>query len=150
MNFYKLELGFAKVNPTLDNTDPFNGLRMTKQRKVVYDVLLEEKDHPIAQTIYERVKEKLPTVSLATIYNCLDALVSHNIVRQVNVDREPSRYCPNLTEHGHFHDKKSGKVFDIQFKPDVDLSQILDLPNGAVIENLELNVKGFLPNKSEK
>jgi len=124
--------------------DPYNGLRMTKQRKVVYDVLLEQRDHPTAQDIFERAQQKLSSVSLATIYNCLEALVSHEIVRQVNIDREPSRYCPNLSEHGHFHDKETGDVIDIQFKPDLNLADILDLPEGAVIEDLELNIKGFL------
>ncbi len=110
--------------------DPFNGLRMTKQRKVVYDVLLAHRDHPTAQTIFERVLQHLPKVSFATIYNCLDALVNYQVVRQVNFDREPSRYCPNTSEHGHFHDKKSGKIIDIGFKPDVDITQFLDLPEG--------------------
>jgi len=121
---------------------------MTKQRKVVYDVLLEDRDHPTAQTIFERSQAKLPTVSLATIYNCLDALVSHEVVRQVNVDREPSRYCANLSEHGHFHDKESGEVLDIKFKPNVSIADFLDLPEGAVIEDLELNIKGFLKTHS--
>jgi len=128
-------------------SDLYNGLRMTKQRKVVYEVLLEDRDHPTAQTIFDRVQEKLPSTSLATIYNCLDALVNHNVVKQVNIDREPSRYCPNTSDHGHFHDKSSGSVIDIKFKPDVDLTQFLDLPDGAVIEDLELNIKGFLQNK---
>ena len=125
-------------------TDQYNGLRMTKQRKVVYEVLAENRDHPTAQTIFERVQKRLPSISLATIYNCLDALVNHNVVKQVNIDREPSRYCPNTSDHGHFHDKTSGSVIDIKFKPDVDLTQFLDLPDGAVIEDLELNIKGFL------
>lgn len=124
--------------------EPFNGLRMTKQRKAVYEVLCEERDHPTAQSVFERVQHKLPKVSLATIYNCLDVLVSHNVVRQVNLEREPSRYCPNQCDHGHFHDKKTGQVVDVKIKPDVDLAQFLDLPEGAVIENLELNIKGFL------
>jgi len=121
-----------------------NGLRMTKQRQVVYDVLCDERDHPTAQTIFERAQTRLPKVSLATIYNCLEALVSHEVVKQVNIDREPSRYCANTTDHGHFHDKKTGNVIDLKFKPDADLHQLFDLPNGAVIEDLELNIKGFL------
>jgi len=124
--------------------DPYNGLRMTKQRKVVYDVLIEKRDHPTAQDVFERAQKKLSSVSLATIYNCLEALVKHDIVRQVNIDREPSRYCPNLSDHGHFHDKQSGNVIDIKFKPDINLTEFLDLPEGAVIEDLELNIKGFL------
>lgn len=126
----------------------FNGLRMTKQRQVVYDVLCDERDHPTAQTVFERAKEKLPKVSLATIYNCLEALVTHEVVKQVNIDREPSRYCPNTCDHGHFHDKTSGDVIDVKFKPDVDLTKFLDLPEGAVIENLELNIKGYLHSTS--
>jgi len=117
---------------------------MTKQRQVVYEVLLDNRDHPTAQTIFERASNKLPSVSLATIYNCLDAMVNHGVVKQVNIDREPSRYCANLSEHGHFHDKKTGNIVDIKLKPNIQLTEILDLPEGAVIEDLELNIKGFL------
>lgn len=123
---------------------PYNGLRMTKQRKVVYEVLTEELDHPTAQVVFERVKERLPKVSLATIYNCLEALVSHGVIRQVNLDREPSKYCSNMHEHGHFHDAATGEVLDIKFKEGVDIMQLLDLPEGVMIENIELNIKGFL------
>ena len=132
---------------TNSQTKPFNGLRMTKQRKVVYKVLTEERDHPTAQRIFDRALEQIPGVSLATIYNCLDALVSNNIVRQVNVDREPSKYCSNMSEHGHFHDITSGTVLDVKFKTGVDITQFLDLPEGVTIENIELNIKGFLQTK---
>lgn len=117
---------------------------MTRQRQVVYDILCEEKDHPSVQLIFDRAKEKLPTVSLATIYNCLEALVSSQVVKQVNIDREPSRYCVNECDHGHFYDRESGEVMDINIRPGVDLTQFLSLPEGAVIEDLELNIKGIL------
>jgi len=128
-------------------TKPFNGLRMTKQRKAVYKVLTEELDHPTAQRIFERTQEQISTVSLATIYNCLDALASHDIIRQANVDRGPARYCSNMNEHGHFHDLSTGDVLDVKFKNGVDITQFLDLPEGATIENIELNIKGFLQTK---
>jgi len=83
-----------------------NGLRMTKHRKEVYSSLLEKTDHPTATEVFDRVHQVAPTISLATVYNCLEALVSHDLVQQVNFDREPSRYCSNLKEHGHFHDKR--------------------------------------------
>lgn len=118
------------------------GLRMTKQRKVVYDVLMNERDHPTAQTVFERVQQNLPKVSLATIYNCLEALVQHEIIRQVNFDREPSRYCPNLSDHGHFHDSQTGVIHDVKFKSNVNLKDVLDLPADAVIEDMELVLRG--------
>ena len=64
-----------------------SGLRLTKQRQEVYQVLLEQRDHPTANEVYQRVRKKLPSISLATVYNCLEALVNHGLVNQVNFAR---------------------------------------------------------------
>ncbi|MEO1856145.1 MAG: transcriptional repressor [Rubritalea sp.] len=121
------------------------GLRMTKQRKDVYRVLTESRDHPTASEVYDRVKHSTPGISLATIYNCLETLVEHKAVKQVNFDRESSRYCPNLSEHGHFHDEKTGVIHDINFKKGVQLSDFLDIPENADISSLEITLRGTLP-----
>src|SRR5690242_8115268 len=81
-----------------------SGLRSTPQREVVFKVILEKRDHPTADEIFARVKNEMPTISLATVYNCLETLVSCGLIRQVNLERAPTRYCPNLHEHVHFHD----------------------------------------------
>ena len=111
-----------------------SGLRPTAQREVVFKVILEKRDHPTADEIFARVKSQMPTISLATVYNCLETLVDHGLIRQVNFERESSRYCSNVNEHGHFHDAASGAIHDIDFKPGVNLADFLDLPPGAVIE----------------
>ncbi len=118
------------------------GLRLTRQRQEVYNVLLECRDHPTVNMIFERVRERMPTISLATVYNCLEALVRHRLVNQVNFEREPSRYCPNLKHHGHFQNTVTGEVCDIHFKPGVELRQILDLPEGVCIEEVEITIRG--------
>lgn len=127
-------------NPCVD------GLRMTRQRCEVYNVLMSHRDHPTAGEVFERAKENMPTISLATVYNCLEALVQHGAVRQVNFERESSRYCPNLTEHGHFHDEKSGMIIDVPLKKGAKLSDLLDLPEGAEIDNLEITLRGTISN----
>lgn len=121
------------------------GLRMTKQRKEVYRVLMEERDHPTASEVYDRIKRSAPSISLATVYNCLDALVEHKAVKQVNFERGPSRYCPNLVEHGHFQDESTGKIHDIALKDGTCLSDVLDLPPGTNITNLDITIRGYLP-----
>jgi Fe2+ or Zn2+ uptake regulation protein len=121
------------------------GLRMTKQRREVYGILLGERDHPTANSIFRRVQEGMPTISLATVYNCLEALVGHGLVKQVNFDREPSRYCPNLTEHVHFQDEVTGKIHDITFREGVDIGDLLDLPEGVQVTDLELTIRGRMP-----
>jgi Fur family transcriptional regulator, peroxide stress response regulator len=105
-----------------------NGLRATPQREVVFKVILQKRDHPTADEIFARVKSEMPTISLATVYNCLDTLVSSGLVRSVNFERGPTRYCPNLKPHAHFHDEISGATYDI------------DLPEGVIDR-----VKSVLP-----
>ena len=107
-------------------------------------MLLAQRDHPTAYDVFMRVKVGLPHISLATVYNCLEALVEHGLVRQVNFEREPSRYCPNLEEHGHFHDQQTGVIHDVKFKPGIKLSDVLELPYGAVIQDVEINLRGQL------
>ena len=53
-----------------------------------------------------RSKERMPSISLATVYNCLEVLVGHELVKQVNFDRSPTRYCPNLGPSKYFYVKR--------------------------------------------
>ena len=122
--------------------DEISGLRMTRQRQEVYRILTQERNHPTANDVFMRVKDRLPNISLATVYNCLEALVQHGIIRQVNFDRQSSRYCPNLSEHGHFHDAATGVIHDVSFKPGINLADILDLPPGAIIDGVEVTLRG--------
>ena len=64
-----------------------SGLRLTPQREHVYNVLIEERDHPTAEQVFLRAKKDMPDISMATVYNCLDALVRSGLVKQVNLDR---------------------------------------------------------------
>jgi len=122
------------------------GLRMTRQRQEIYRILIEQRDHPTANEVFMRAKDRLPNLSLATVYNCLEALVQHGIIRQVNFERESSRYCPNLREHGHFHDAATGVIHDIDFKPGVSLADVLELPSGAVVNDIEITLRGKISN----
>jgi Fe2+ or Zn2+ uptake regulation protein len=127
-----------------DIPDEICGLRMTRQRQEVYRLIVEERSHPTANDVFMQVKDRLPQISLATVYNCLEALVQHGIVKQVNFDREPSRYCSNLKDHGHFHDKTTGVIHDVHFKPGINLTDVLELPEGALVTDIEITLRGKL------
>jgi Fur family transcriptional regulator, peroxide stress response regulator len=96
-----------------------SGLRATPQREVVYSVLLKKRDHPTAEDIFARAKPEMPAISLATVYNCLETLVQCDLVRAVNFERGPTRYCPNLRPHAHFHDEATGATHDIDLPPGI-------------------------------
>tara|TARA_B100000674_G_scaffold114154_2_gene85440 strand:- start:5825 stop:6160 length:336 start_codon:yes stop_codon:yes gene_type:complete len=109
---------------------------------------LGKKDHPNADEILLRVRRNLPTISLATVYNCLDALVDCGLVRQVNLDRSPSRFCPNLTPHAHFKCNRTGKIHDIPMDPKVVASLESSLPKGFTAENFDLSFIGSTDKKN--
>lgn len=119
-----------------------SGLRATPQREVVYNVLLSKRDHPTADEVYARVKADLPTISLATVYNCLETLVQCHLVRSVNFERGPTRYCPNLRPHAHFHDEKTGETYDIDLPPAVLETVHAVLPQGYDARSVEIIFRG--------
>src|SRR5258705_2196051 len=80
-----------------------SGFRFTPQREHVYNVLLGERDHPTVEEVFIRAKQGMADISMATVYNCLDALLKCGLVRQVNLDRSATRYCPDMKQHCPFY-----------------------------------------------
>ena len=125
-----------------------SGLRSTPQREVVYSVLLTKRDHPTADEVYARVKAELPTISLATVYNCLETLVQCDLVRAVNFERGPTRYCPNLRPHAHFHDENTGRTHDVDLPPTVFETLNKLLPAGFDAKSVEITFRGKSTNSN--
>ena len=119
--------------------------RLTKQRREVFEVLTAQRDHPTATEVFMRVKEKVPGISLATVYNCLETLTHSGLVKQVNLDRSPSRYCPNLEDHAHFHCEACGHISDIAILDAIALEAALALPAGSQVHRTEIAIRGLCP-----
>ncbi len=71
----------------LDRQLARTGLRLTAQRRQVYNVLLLKRDHPSAEEVFLRAKSAMPDISMATVYNCLDTLVKCGLVKQAGRHR---------------------------------------------------------------
>lgn len=119
-----------------------SGLRSTPQREVVYDVLLKKRDHPTADEVFARVRAELSGISLATVYNCLETLVQCDLVRAVNFERGPTRYCPNLAPHAHFHDEQTGKTHDVELPASVFAKLKAILPPDFEADAIEITFRG--------
>jgi Fur family peroxide stress response transcriptional regulator len=134
-----------KKMPRINERLATSGFRFTPQREHVYDVLLQERDHPTAEQVFMRVKKGMADISMATVYNCLDALVKCGLVKQVNLDRGAMRFCPNMHEHCHFYCESCGAVYDIDLtrtKPEIPM------PRGFKATQLELSIRGLCPDCS--
>jgi Fe2+ or Zn2+ uptake regulation protein len=133
--------GNKKVQRQLNERLADRGFRFTAQRQRVYDVLMQKRDHPTAEEVFLRAKQAMPAISMATVYNCLDALVECGLARQVNLERGAARFCPNMREHCHFYCDACDQVFDIEIAPGPGIT----LPRGFKGERYDIAIHGRCP-----
>ena len=86
----------------------------------------------------------MPEISFATVYNCLSVLVRCGLVRQVTLDRSPTRFCPNMREHCHFFCEDCGEVTDIELPERSTLGKVR-LPRGFEVATFDLSLRGVCP-----
>jgi Fur family peroxide stress response transcriptional regulator len=118
------------------------GRRNTPQRQHVYKILIGKKDHPTAEEVFIRAKKGMPEISMATVYNCLDALVSCGLVRQVNQDRAATRFCSNMQPHHHFYCDECGGAYDID-REDNNSQPPVAMPRGFRPSRYEVTIRGL-------
>ena len=92
--------------------------------------------------MFARVKPELPGISLATVYNCLETRVQCDLVRAVNFERGPTRYCPNLRPHAHFHDEVTGQTHDVDLPETLFAKLKSELPPGFDANAVEITFRG--------
>lgn len=122
-----------------------HGLRATKQREVILEVLMEKRDHPTADVVLERARRYIPSISMATVYNCLETLKECGLIRQVNLKRQATRYCPDFDGshlHAHFYCTRTGRVHDIELDARARESLQALLPEGFNVDEIELSFRG--------
>ena len=119
-----------------------SGSRITKQRELIFGILMTDRNHPTAEDVYHRAKKELPGISLATVYNGLEILVACGLIKQVHFERTSTRYCPNLKEHAHFQCEQTGQVFDVPLGREAFhyLEEIL--PEGFSAKSISLSYTG--------
>ena len=86
-------------------------IRVTPQRLAISEAVLNSRDHPSVQQIYERVKDHFPSMTLATIYSTLDVLENSGLIQELPFPQF-SRYESNLEPHVNLVCVKCGAVTD--------------------------------------
>lgn len=112
---------------------------MTRQRAVILDVLRSDMCHHTAEEIFELARQRMPTISRATVYNNLHALEDECFIRRISGENGPDRYDNSYIPHGHLFCDSCGGVFDIDVP---DFNFLLKECIGTDIKSYELKVRG--------
>jgi Fur family peroxide stress response transcriptional regulator len=88
------------------------GLKVTHQRTEVFRELARSDEHPDAESLYTRVRARIPSVSRDTVYRTLDWLESQGLARTVDPLHARARFDGNLERHHHFVCTTCGRVRD--------------------------------------
>ena len=90
------------------------GLRLTHQRVEIVRVIAADQTHPDVVTVYEAVRQRVPTISLDTVYRTLATLAECGLITRVLFTPGPARYDANQARHHHFVCARCGLIRDVQ------------------------------------
>ena len=97
------------------------GCRFTRQRAAVYSYLTSVHTHPTAEEVFNAVRPVVPSISLATVYKSLEALVACRLALKLQLGEGPARYDCRTDNHFHLHDERTGEVRDLPLSRDPQL-----------------------------
>jgi Fur family peroxide stress response transcriptional regulator len=101
----------------------WQGLRLTRQRRVVLDAVRESNGHPDADEIYQRARRTLPKISLGTVYRTLGVLRDTGLIRELHFGRAQGRYELERGPHHHVVCSECGLIQDVPAAAFSDLAE---------------------------
>jgi len=127
----------------LEQTLHEDGLRLTRQRQAILDVLRGTTTHPDAAWVYKVVCQRIPNVSLGTVYRTLGVLEDQGLVRALRYGRF-RRYDGDVSRHYHLACLGCGAVYDLDLPWREDLAQQVER-EGYQVADHRLEFYGYCP-----
>jgi Fe2+ or Zn2+ uptake regulation protein len=86
---------------------------MTRQRQVILEELRKVSSHPTADEVYDMVRQRLPRVSLGTVYRNLEMLSECGMIQRLELGGTRRRFDGNVRDHYHVRCVRCGRVEDV-------------------------------------
>jgi len=90
-----------------------NGLKVTPQRELIFQLLWDTGSHPSADSVYAEARTRMPTMSLRTVYQTLNDLADMGELQPLDLGTGSTRFDPNVDVHHHLVCTRCGKVRDL-------------------------------------
>ena len=123
------------------------GIKPSIQRIQIFKCLMDNRNHPTAKEIYERISKKIPTLSKTTVYNSVKLFEDKGILKPIRVKEGEARYDIDSGLHPHFRCKRCGRLFDLDKKLVVRNKEEID---GHLIEEKFVCYAGICRNCRKK
>ena len=120
------------------------GITATHQRQVLYEVMQGMEGHPSPEEVYARVKEQIPSISLATVYKNIHLFVESGVLREVSLHHGTVRVEMNNETHHHMVCSKCKSISDIG-EQELHLAPMRSILNGFLVERYAVDVIGICP-----
>lgn len=109
-----------------------HGVQPSAHRVAVAEYVLRTAEHPSAERVLSRVRERFPMISRATVYNALNLFVEKNLLRELHLAPESVVFDPNTERHHHVIDDETGRIYDIPWNE-------LEVRNVAQLRGFEVS-----------
>lgn len=91
--------------------------RHTQQREIIHEELCKLISHPTADELFQIVRERLPHISLATVYRNLELLAQQGAITKLELCGQQRRFDGNAAQHAHIRCLGCGAVADVDVTP---------------------------------
>lgn len=119
------------------------GVKCTQQRMNIYLELIQNPNHPDAETVYKKVRNQLVNISLDTVYRTLWLFKDLGLITTIGPSRERTRFDPNLNPHHHFICTKCGSILDFNSEI-MDTADVQEsIKTIGKVEGLQVNIQGI-------
>ena len=120
-------------------------IALTRQRKIVRDVVQAGHHHPTAAEVFDAARKKMPGISFATVYNSLRFLKDAGLVREIAFGNGASRYDRETDRHDHAICSQCGKLVDFDLPGTVALTRAAARASKFKAESIQLTLVGLCP-----
>jgi Fur family iron response transcriptional regulator len=93
-----------------------HGIRPSAQRIAVASYVLATDEHPSADKVWSKVRNRCPMLSRATVYNTLNLFVAKGLVQSLVLAGGRTVFDPRRDRHHHFIDEKTGRLHDVPWE----------------------------------
>ena len=117
------------------------GLRSTNQRIVIADILFKGSNrHFTAENLLDEINLSGNTMSIATVYNCLNKFKNVGLINQVESATDTAIFDTNTDTHHHFLNQDTGELIDIK-NDEIQLLKLPKTPEGFIDNGLDIIIK---------